>query len=297
MQFGYFPDFKNGNPLGDLYLRLIGYPFGSRRNEVRLVLDEVNAQPGQKILDVGCGDGIWTNYLADATTAEIHGLDVSKHDLTIAKKRAKQSNVTVHYHLEDATKMSFKANSFDTVFSISTLEHTDNDDPIFKEMYRVLKPGGKLIVSMPTDRVLPIVKWWLKLPKPLRFFLQTPIQQANSEKEFVKLVNTKFVHNRLYTLASVKKKFKQAKIAYSHHRYHISFFGLVPHSIVHTLKMFEWNKTKTSAYSFFNQVVFAATFPLFYPWYLLDNLLPNKKGFVIIVTGCKPTRKTRKKKQ
>jgi ubiquinone/menaquinone biosynthesis C-methylase UbiE len=288
MQFGYFPDFKNSNPFGDLYLRLIGYPFGSRRNEVRLVLKEVNAQPGQKILDIGCGDGIWTNYLANSSQAEIHGLDVSKHDLNIAKKRAALSKVNVRYHLEDATKMSFKTATFDTVFSISTLEHTDNDDAIFKEIYRVLKPGGKIVVSMPTDRVLPIAKWWLKLPKPLRFFLQTPLQKANSVKQYVSLLNKKFVHKRLYTIDSIQKKFAKAKILYSQHRYHISFFGLVPHSLVHTLKLFEWQKTKTSAYSFTNQVIFALSFPVLYPWYLLDNLLPNKKGFVIIVIGHKP---------
>lgn len=295
--FGYFPDYREKNSILDWYLRVIGYPFGSRRNEVRLVLDEVDARPRQKILDVGCGDGIWTNYLAANSKADVHGLDISEHDLQVAKIRAEKTNTKVAYHLQDAAQMDFEDDTFDTIFSISTLEHTDDDQAILNEMFRVLKPGGKIVISVPRKIALPIVHFWLLFPKKARFFLNSSLQQASSVEEYVAHVNTKFAHQRLYNLKKIQRKLSQAGLKYQKHRYHISFFGLLPHSIVHTLKVFEWSKTKTSSYSFFNQVVFAISFPFLYPWYLLDNLLPDKKGFVIIAVATKPTTKSRTRSQ
>lgn len=286
--FGYFPDYKDTNFLLDWYLRVIGYPFGSRRNEVRLVLNEVDAKPSQKILDIGCGDGIWTNYLASDSGAEVHGVDISKHDLDLAQQRADKTGTVVEYHHQDATQLDFESNSFDTVYSISTLEHTEDDQAILNEMCRVVKPGGKIVVSMPRKIELPIVNLWLLIPKPLRFFLQKTVREASTMKEYVTNVNTKFVHKRLYSLDSIKKKMKQAGVLFSDHRYHISWFGLLPHSLVHTLRLFEWSKTRDSSYSFFNQLIFAITFPFFYPFYVLDNAFPKKEGLVIVAVGYKP---------
>ncbi len=52
-------------------------------------------------------------------------------------------------YVEDATKLSFKDNTWDTVFSFQTLEHVEDPHKMVSEMHRVLKPGGRAIITVP----------------------------------------------------------------------------------------------------------------------------------------------------
>ena len=80
MSFGYFPDFKNRSPVKNWYLKIFGYPYAPRRNEVKLVFKYLNPRPGEKILDIGCGDGIFTNELVKRGL-NVTGIDISEKDL------------------------------------------------------------------------------------------------------------------------------------------------------------------------------------------------------------------------
>lgn len=99
------------------------------------------------ILDIGCGFG----EFAEAFVQEPldMGIDISKEDIEIARKGGKYKKL-IH---ADAEKLPFKENSFQTVISISSLEHMYHPDRVFKEAYRVLKPGGTFVVTMETDEV------------------------------------------------------------------------------------------------------------------------------------------------
>lgn len=285
MGFGYFPDFQTTSPLADLYLRVLGYPYGSRRNEVRLVFAALNAQPTDTILDIGSGDGIWTNQLARSSRAAITALDISQVDMLVAKKRAKYMGITnVTYVRGDATHLPFKSNTFDRVLSISTLEHTDDDVAILKEMLRVLKPGGTCVISIPTAKLLFIPSLAVHLPGWLKTPFQSAIRNAHTAEEYQRLSNHHFAHQRLYTAAKLVPQLKKIGFKLHNLRYHISVFGLIPHNLVHSLRIFEWKKTKTTSYSFVNQAVFALTFPLFYFCYLLDDFFPSVPGFAMIFT-------------
>jgi len=94
----------------------------------RIKLAKKYLKKDQEILDVGCGDMYITNKLIK------DGFNVIGIDLTPP------------YHLKmDATNMNFKDNSFDAVISFETIEHCD----CVNEIKRVLKPGGKFILSTP----------------------------------------------------------------------------------------------------------------------------------------------------
>jgi ubiquinone/menaquinone biosynthesis C-methylase UbiE len=293
--FGYFPDYSTSTQLSqrlaDFYLKIFGYPYAPRRNEVKLVFKQLAAAANQKILDIGCGDGIWTNQLATSSGAKITGLDYSAHDLKIAKKRAAQMKITnINYLKGDAQQMPFRKNTYDKVFSISTLEHIKNDAKTFKEMYRVLKPGGTAIISVPVDKTPAIIKYLVKIPSPFNKIFQTSIQQAKSATEFRSLVDKRFAHYRTYQPDRLKNKLSKIGFEIASEQFHVKLIAKLPQILFQTLKIFEWEKRVASKYSFSNLVIFPLIFPFIYPCYLLDNLLPINDGYVQVLTITKPVK-------
>lgn len=113
-------------------------------------------------LDIGCGFGEFAGVF-DGSLIEV-GLDICKSDLTIAAKEKKYSKLI----LADARKLPFKDNKFRTIISISTLEHINDTKKVFKETFRVLRPGGNFIFTIPTSTlnsslILPFPRvYWLK---------------------------------------------------------------------------------------------------------------------------------------
>ena len=57
--FGYVPDYRNKSLLKDAYMSIFGYPYPPRRNEARKVFNLLKLRKSDKILDIGCGDGVW----------------------------------------------------------------------------------------------------------------------------------------------------------------------------------------------------------------------------------------------
>ncbi len=101
---------------------------------------------GDKILDVGCGNGRLFDMFED-TNIKYTGIDFSKELIEIAKKERGDRATFMH---ADALSLPFKDNSFDTVFSIAVLHHIpskENRMKFISEIYRVLKPGGVCVLT------------------------------------------------------------------------------------------------------------------------------------------------------
>ena len=96
------------------------------------------------VLDLGCGDG----FFAQAVFGHLDtGIDLDAGEVERAKKRGTYDQAFV----VSATDMPFKSNSFNTVISNCVMEHIPDIDGVLSEVYRVLKPGGRLITSVPSE--------------------------------------------------------------------------------------------------------------------------------------------------
>ena len=116
-------------------------------NSLRRMLD---LRPGDRLLDVGSGDGFWTARFA-THCAKVTGLEPDERMLELAQTLYHRSNV--EYVRGSAESIAYPDRTFDKVVSVSCLEHFSNPLQGLREMARVLKPGGRLAISV--DSLLP----------------------------------------------------------------------------------------------------------------------------------------------
>lgn len=97
---------------------------------------------GDKLLDVGCGRGDFSKGFKDLGL-EVFGLDIGKSQSEMLK------DIEVRYINIENDRFPFNDETFDIIFSKSAIEHLRSLDNFIKENYRVLKPGGTVIVMTP----------------------------------------------------------------------------------------------------------------------------------------------------
>jgi len=105
------------------------------------VVEWLNARPGEKILDLGCGDGQLTFRLAE-TGAEVVGVDASPAMVEAARTRGVDAQQAA------AEKLPFPAGTFDAVFSNAALHWVRGQDEMMREVRRVLRRDGRFVAEM-----------------------------------------------------------------------------------------------------------------------------------------------------
>lgn len=124
-------------------------------SEWQLFLEYIKA--GQKILDLGCGNGrLFFSFLKDYSV-EYYGIDNSEKLIEIAQKRIFKSQFSIfkefsspNFQIADITDLPYQDNFFDVVISIAAFHHLPNKELRLKSLrgiYRVLKPGGHLLMT------------------------------------------------------------------------------------------------------------------------------------------------------
>jgi len=134
-------------------------------------------------LDIGCSSGVITNLLA-GRFGKVVGVDVDEDALAAARKNFRKKNTT--FLGMDASDLKFKNGTFDVVIANQVYEFVDDDRKVFKEIRRVLKPGGICFFGarnkyaiMEAQYNLPFLAW---LPKWLSDLI---VRAGGKGSEFV----------------------------------------------------------------------------------------------------------------
>jgi ubiquinone/menaquinone biosynthesis C-methylase UbiE len=108
--------------------------------------DAAEIGSGDRVLDVGCGTGIFAREAAvrSGQTGKVTGLDVNESMLTVAKRLRPE----IDWRLGDTTDLPFEDEAFDVVASQFVLMFVPDRIAALKEMWRVLAPGGRLVVAV-----------------------------------------------------------------------------------------------------------------------------------------------------
>lgn len=114
--------------------------------EQGLVFSLAAAEPGQRALDAGCGTGIYALALAKKGLNVI-GIDSSPEMLGLARSKAAAQHVNVEFAEASVQRLPFSDNEFDLVVTIGVLCFVNARSTALKEMRRVLKPGGRIVVG------------------------------------------------------------------------------------------------------------------------------------------------------
>ncbi len=127
----------------------LGMPasYGSYGVEKRLEkIDETLDLKGKRVLDLGCGNGSYTAELA-RRAASVCGVDLQRQHLKAFRQ-------PIHRVQAAGESLPFASESFDVVTMIEVLEHTRCDEEVLKECFRVLKPGGVVVLFVPNKLYL-----------------------------------------------------------------------------------------------------------------------------------------------
>ena len=113
------------------------------RRRRQIVLDLAGARAGESVLDVGSGSG-WLARALDASRCRVTALDLSLRNL-----RGTREGSTVRPVLGESARPPFASDAFDRVIAIEVIEHLTDPALMLREMRRVLKPGGTLVIAVP----------------------------------------------------------------------------------------------------------------------------------------------------
>ena len=114
--------------------------------EIRTLSTYLQLHPGEAVLDVGCGSGYWTRRLADAHECTFVGVDASEEEVACARQH--HSGARCSFLHSQAEVLPFGDESFDKVMSVCAMEHFSSDSDALREMWRVVRPGGVLALSV-----------------------------------------------------------------------------------------------------------------------------------------------------
>jgi ubiquinone/menaquinone biosynthesis C-methylase UbiE len=124
--------------------------FGTRRRSYRRLLEAAGVQPGNRVLDIGCGPGYFARMLAEAVGPEgaVVGIDAAPEMIEYARRKARRL-VNCKFETGAAEALTFPDSSFDVVVSSLMMHHIPSELRLqaAREMRRVLRPGGVLLLS------------------------------------------------------------------------------------------------------------------------------------------------------
>ncbi len=128
------------------HLRYIGDI--SLKDRARYLINNLDAKKGEVVGDFGCGDGYYL-HLINSLDPEVKLVGVDTDPIVLGNAKSNLMKNKINLIRSDLHKLPFKDSYFDKIILTEVLEHVEDDLKVLKEIYRVLKKGGLLIITVP----------------------------------------------------------------------------------------------------------------------------------------------------
>jgi cyclopropane fatty-acyl-phospholipid synthase-like methyltransferase len=112
--------------------------------QLELLLRLVSMQPGRRVLDLGCGNGLISEYISDRTGAHVTGLDYIPEAIDQARKRTAAKSDRLAFVTGDINRLELPARAFDIVLSIDTMYFSDDYASTIRNLKAALRPRGQM---------------------------------------------------------------------------------------------------------------------------------------------------------
>lgn len=122
------------------------------KRRVSLVLKLLSPQENEKIFEVGCGAG---HVLQGVSVGQLYGIDLSERMLSLARKRLGDK---VELKKCNAGKIDYPDDFFDKIICTEVLEHTLDPIAVLREIKRVARAGGTVVLSIPNEALIDRLK-------------------------------------------------------------------------------------------------------------------------------------------
>lgn len=119
-----------------------------------LMIAGLDPRPGQRILDIGCGNGHPTLRLANAADVSVVGITVSPQQVALARARVAELDLAARaeFQLADAMKLPFPDACFDAAWALESMLHMPDRGQVLAETARVLRPGARFAIADVVER-------------------------------------------------------------------------------------------------------------------------------------------------
>jgi ubiquinone/menaquinone biosynthesis C-methylase UbiE len=148
--------------------------------QIKLIADCI--EPGQTVIDIGCGNGRITEYLQEQTGGNFTGLDNSIIAIDRAIRRTKNTNKQLIFIYGDINDLQLPAGEFDVVFLIDTIYFSTNYDQTISWLKELLKPNGAILIFYSIGPAL-LQSW--TFPKDMLDPNKTPLAQVLTNHGFI----------------------------------------------------------------------------------------------------------------
>jgi cyclopropane fatty-acyl-phospholipid synthase-like methyltransferase len=114
--------------------------------QLELLLQVIRLGSAQRVLDLGCGNGMIAEHLSDCTGAHITGLDYIPHAISQAQQRTAAKSERLAFVVGDIHRLELPSNAFDVILSIDTMYFSEDYVATLRELKAALRPSGQMAI-------------------------------------------------------------------------------------------------------------------------------------------------------
>ncbi len=257
MVWGYVPT----PGIKGLVYKLVGHPHPIGRLRAKVALKYIEKL---KTIDVGCGEGIYVIELSKRGL-DMTGIDDHRESIIHAREKCKLSCVNPKLYIAGAEKIPAKRGEYEQAICFDVIEHVKDPNKVLKEINRILKLGGKLILTVPN-----------------RLYLKDSIIPYDFENHIKAIGHIRYgyFHIELKSLLE-KNGFRTTEYEY-YYKFFSRFIIEIFYSILGSKRIQEGRKGMYK-HSILSLIVFA----LLYPFMNLDVFLKRYTGGCVLVKAYK----------